>query len=343
MKSSATPVRSVRHHRWQAAPITLIALAALSACGGGSEESGGSITNTDAQGYAADAATMPAEAGAALSAATDALKGSVTAAMAQSAAIEAAAAEKGGAGQQATTPTVTHACPRGGSVSWVADGPTLALLLNGRLDAGETYNITYNNCGTAITRVVLNGSLRVAVTAADATGFDITTTATALSSTNLAGARYLLDGTVRQQWSSTDAAGGGASLSNHVTTQLLTLTATIGARQSRYELRNVDWTETAVLDANAALVSRTVSGNLTFFASTPRRPSATLQVATVGTLTFGADGLPQTGGFSLVFGGDKWTATFTATTVTLALDLGNNGSVDRTWTVTREAFQGEAG
>jgi hypothetical protein len=32
-----------------------------------------------------------------------------------------------------------------------------------------------------------------------------------------------------------------------------------------------------------------------------------------------------------------------ATTVTIALDLANNGSVDRTWTLHRLTFHGEAG
>jgi hypothetical protein len=327
------------------ASITLAALAALSACGGGGDEGSG-ISNADAQGYAADAATMPVVAGATLGAAASALQGSVAAAAAQAgsaAAIDTAAAEKGGAAQEAVSPTVTRGCAGGGSVTWVASGPTLALLTNGRLDAGETYDITYNACAVAFTGEVLNGNARVVVNAADTSGFDITTTATALSSTTLSGARYVLDGSVRQQWTSTATAGGGASIAHRVSTQRLALASTIGSRRANYELRDMDWTVTTVLAANATLVSRTHVGSLTFFASTPRRPNATLQVATVGPLVIGADGLAESGGFSLTFSGDKWTVTYAATTVTIALDIGNNGSVERTWTISRPAFHGDAG
>jgi hypothetical protein len=340
MQTPQSSIRSPLRSSLKRASITLVALAALAACGGGGEETGSGISNADAQGYAADAATMPAAAGEALGAASHALQGSVAAAAAQGAML---AYEKGGATQEAVSPTVTRACARGGSVSWSAEGPTLALLLNGRLDAGETYTITYNACAVAFTGEVLNGSARYDVTAADASGFDITITATALASTKRGGARYELDGSVRQRWTSTETTGGGASVANRVTTQRLTLDTTIGARRATYELRDMDWTETVLFDANAAVLSRTHLGALTLFASTPRRPSATLQVATVGPLVIGPDGQAQSGGFSLTFGGDKWTVTFSGNTVTIALDIGNNGSVDRTWTVTREEFEGSAG
>jgi hypothetical protein len=335
-----------RPPRLPRAALAVLAAAALAACGGGTDRDEG-LSNEQAQGYAADAATMPVAAGTAVGAATLTLQSAVAASGTASAKTggdgEAAAAGADAPAQaQDTGPTTTVPCALGGTVRWVASGLPLAQLVNRRLDAGETYDITYTNCGTAITGVVLDGSLRVVVNAADPTGFDFTTTATALSSTTLHG-RYVLDGTWRHQLAVTTTAGGGTQRVDRLATTLATLTSTVGTRQARYELRRMDWTTTDLWSAGGQPVSRSHNGALELFASTPRRPSATLQVATIGTLVIGADGLADSGGFSVVAGGDKWSVTYGATTVTIALDLGNDGSVERTWTLPRLAFHGEAG
>lgn len=325
------------------AALAALASAALAACGGGGGADDG-VSNEQAQGYAADAATMPVAAGTAVGAATLTLQSAVAAGGTASAKTsgEGDIAAAGQMQPQDTGPVTTVPCALGGSVSWVASGLPLAQLINRRLDAGETYDITYSQCGTAITGVVLDGSLRVVVNAADSTGFDFTTTATALSSTTLQG-RYVLDGTWRHQLTVTTTAGGGTQRVDRLATTLASLTSTVGTRQARYELRNMDWTTTDVWNSASQPVSRSHNGTLELFASTPRRPSATLQVATIGTLVIGADGLAESGGFSVVAGGDKWSVTYAATTVTIALDLGNNGSVERTWTLQRLTFHGEAG
>lgn len=324
------------------APLAALAAAALAACGGGGDDGAG-LSNADAQGYAADAATMPVSASTALDASSKTLKSAVAAG---ASAAQKAAAEGAAVQPLATSPTTTVPCALGGNVSWTASGLPLPQLLNGQLDAGETYEVSFNNCATVITGVVLSGSARIVVTSADSTGSDITTTATALTSTTPNG-QYVLDGTVRQVIGSTATGSGGTQFSNRVITQRLALASRIttasGTRQASYELRNMDWTSTTLFNANDQVQSRTHQGTLELFASTPRRPSATLQVATVGTLVVGSDGFATSGGFSLAFGGDKWTVTYAATTITIALDIGNNGSVDRTWTLARLAFHGDAG
>lgn len=340
----APALRSPRRGAWRMAALSALATAALAACGGGGNE-GASLSNEEAQGYAADAATMPVTASSAVSTATLTLQSAVASAgtaLAKPDPGETTAEAPGDAQALDTGPTRTVPCALGGNVSWVASGLPLAQLLNRQLDAGETYDITYNNCATAITGVVLNGQARVVVNAADTTGFDLATTATALSSTTLQG-RFVLDGAWRHQLRVTTTTSGGTERSNRLTTPLATLSSTIGTRQARYELRQTDWTTTDLWDATGRLVTRSHNGTLDLLASTPRRPSATLQVATLGTLVIGADGLADSGGFSIVIGGDKWSVTYGATTVTIALDLGNNGSSDRTWTLPRLVFHGEAG
>ncbi len=335
--------RVVRRRSLRLAALSTLAAAALAACGGGGADGDEGLSNDEAQGYAADAATMPVTAGTGVSAATVTLQAAVASAgIAPAKTGDTALEAPGDARALDTSPTTTVPCALGGSVSWVASGLPLAQLLNRQLDAGETFDISYSNCATAITGVVLTGTARVVVHAADTTGFDLSTTATALTSTTPQG-RFVLDGTWRHQLRVTTLATGGTERVNRLATPLATLSSTVGARQARYELRNMDWTTTDVWNGAGRPVSRSHNGTLDLFASTPRRPSATLQVATIGTLVIGSDGLADSGGFSVVVGGDKWSVTYAATTVTIALDLANNGSVDRTWTLPRLTFHGEAG
>lgn len=346
VRSSFAPSFAVARLATQSA-----ALLALAACGGGAGDGGSdnaAVSDDTAQGYAADAAIMPATAGAALSAATAALQAAVAtpaaaaAKPADAASAEALQAASGGSAALATTATTSVPCALGGSVSWVASGLPLAELLNRRLDAGETYDISYNACGTAITGVVLSGTAKVVVNAADASGFDLATTATTLTATTPHG-RFVLDGAWQHRLSTGTDASGATTRANRLATASATLTSTIGARQARYELRDMDWTVTDTFDAGDRFVSRAHNGHLELFASTPRRPSATLGVATIGTLLIGSDGLAVSGGFSLMAGGDKWSVTYGSATVTIALDIGNDGSTDRTWTLQRLVFHGDAG
>jgi hypothetical protein len=336
-------LRPLAHRPGSARALAAMSLMALAACGGGGsgDDDRTQISDDTAQGYAADAATMPVTAGTALSAATATLQTALTTATAAAA---KPAGDEGGAiaTTQATTPTTTVLCALGGSVSWVVSGLPLADLLNRRLDAGESYDITYSACATAITGVVLNGTARVVVNAADASGFDLATTATALTATTPQG-RFVLDGRWQHQLHVSTDAGGGTTRVSRFATPLATLTSTVNTRQARYELRDMDWTVTDTFNSSGQPVSRAHNGRLELFASTPRRPSATLGVATLGTLVIGSDGLAVSGGFSLVAGGDKWSVTYGATTVTIALDIGNDGSTERTWTLQRLVFHGEAG
>ncbi|MCW5635823.1 MAG: hypothetical protein KIT17_20975 [Rubrivivax sp.] len=334
-------------YRVRRACVVATAATLLAACGGGgNSDDGGAVSDQNAEGYAADAATMPVMAGTTASAATVTLQSAVAAATAAPAkpAAEGATLESGSGEARALASTGTNVvpCALGGTVSWVASGPALDLLLNRRLDAGETYDVSYNNCATAITGVVLNGTVQVVVNAADTTGFDLSTTATGLTATTAQG-RFVLNGSWQHQLRVTGTANGGTERVNRLVTPLATLDSTVGTRQARYELRQMDWTATDLWNGSGALVSRSHDGALTLFASTPRRPSATLQVATLGTLVIGADGLATSGGFSLVIGGDKWSVSYGATAVTIELDIGNNGSVERTWVVQRLFFHGEAG
>lgn len=305
--------------------------ALLAACGGGStygvEQA---LSSETAQGYAADSQAMPLAATTTVQVATLTLESALR-----------------GGGLTPTTPgpqsAVTATCSNGGSISFSISGGTPGQRLNGLLDAGETYSISFDNCGHLDDNGVLDGSLTLVVTAYSPSDADLTHAANALRLSNSQG-RYTLQGSIREQRSSAATAGGGRRLTSRQTSSGLGLQSVVAGRNSSYELRSLDWTVVCVLDMSGLLVQRTHQGTLMLAASTPRRPNATLQVATQGTLVASDNGLyAAQGSFSLATNQDRIAVSYGATTVTLELDLGNNGSIDRRWTLPRLSFDGEAG
>lgn len=315
----------------------LLALA-LAACGGGGGGDEG-LSNDTAQGYAADAQAVPVQAATLLDNAATALE----AALGESAPLAA----EGRAQALRAVPAVagfsfTVGCAGGGTVSFNISGGTVASRSNSQLDAGEVYELSFAACTSATGGAVLDGSLVLSVTAWSPSAADFSHTATALRLSTTQ-ASYRLDGSVRNQRSTVPTAAGGKTITSQLSSAGVQLLSTVGTRQSSYELKALDWTVVRTLSASGALQARTHQGTLTLAASTPRRPNATLQVATQGALTVGSDGLVAAGRFSLTTGSDRLVVTYDSSAVTLELDLGNDGSVDRRWTVSRAAFDASAG
>jgi hypothetical protein len=341
-------------------PIALAAasLALLSACGGGSESTDSSLSNDAAQGYSADASTMPVSAAAALEAAATALEAGVLGSSGSSAGTSDAG---GGSGAEratalqatpnrttalatplATTRPVITACPGGGSVSWIASGPTLALLLNGQLDAGESYEATFNACAGTTPGLTLDGRFNLSVAASSSTAADLGLTATDLQ-VSAAQVRVVVNGNLRSQRSNATNASGGTAMTSRLTSASVTLASTVATRLGSYELRNLDWSVVRTRNAAGELLSTAHLGSLNLATSTTRRPAATLQIVTAGSLTLASDGAAAQGSYSLVTATDKVSTVYGSGTVTFSLDLGNNGSVERSWTINRSSFLGEAG
>jgi len=322
-------------------PFTLAATAAaalLAACGGGGYDADTGLSTEVAQGYAADAASMPVQAATGVDASVVALE----AALAASGTSASREQPQVSALLETTLPGGTVACANGGTLTWGVSGGTSQTQLNGQLDAGESYVVTYAACGTG-SGVVLDGAVTLAVTARSSSASDLTLTATALQQTTAMG-QFVLDGSQRWQRSVVATSGGGTQVTGQLSSSgSITLASTISARRASYTLNSLDWTVVKTFDANGALVSRTHQGNLSLAASTPRRPNATLQISTQGALTLASDGLAAQGGFVVVTRYDKITGNYGSGTVTLMLDIGNDGSIDRTWTLTRPTFNGEAG
>lgn len=326
---------AIPHRRLAGVAATTLAAALLGACGGGGGDAGGDgFTQQNAQGYAADAVTMPVTAASGIDAATGALEAGLAGAASAAAPVRPLAATPQDLSGSAT-------CANGGSVAWTVSGGTATTQGNGQLDAGETYAVTFTACATD-DGPVLDGGLTLAVNDRTASSLDLTHTASALQLTTPTG-QFTLGGSWRHQRSRLATEAGGTQLTSHLTSSGVTLASVIGARQASYTLNALDWTVVRSFDASGALVSRSHQGSLSLAANTPRRPAATLQVTTQGVLTLGSDGLAAQGSFTVVTSRNTIACTYGDGTALLTLDLGSDGTIDRTWTLTRTDFDGGAG
>lgn len=312
--------------------IVVASAAALAACGGGSTEdtSGTSISTEVAQGYAADAGTMPVAAATGVEAAVGALESAVSA---------TTGADR--AQPQAVQPqaTLSAQCVRGGSVTWQASGGTA--LGNGQLDTGEIYTVSYDGCVTGDGGPTIDGSLSLTVNARSTGRLAYTMTATKLTFTQ-GTLEYVLDGNVSEDRRSlTDVTG--TQVTGDLTSTGLSLESTIGSRQATYRLNTLAWTVVRTFDANGRLVTRSHQGTLELSANTPRRPDASLAISTVGSTIVGSDGFISAGTYTVRTSRDTVRCEHGGGTVTLSLDRGNDGTIDRVWTLTRTVFLDGAG
>lgn len=322
-------------HRLPLPGAIAVALLALSACGGGGD---GGLTNEVAQGYAADSTTMTVSAASGLDSAASALETGLTGSPA--AQLMQAQSAQPDAGP-VTGASGTANCAAGGTVSWSISGGTAASQVNGQLDAGEVYAVTYASCATGDGTLVLDGGLTLTVNTKTSTSSNLTlATATGgLTGTTALGS-FTYQGSVTRARTVVTNPDGSWQSTGLLSSSGLTLTTT---RPASYTLNSLSWTVVKNFDAAGALTSRTHQGTLNLAASTPRRPNATLQITTQGALTIGSDGLANAGSFSVVTSRNRIVGTYGNGTITLQLDLGDDGTIDRTWVLTRSVYNSAAG
>ena len=332
----------MRHARSARRPL-LPALAAallLAACGGGDDAE--DLATEVAQGYAADAVTMSVAGTTTVDVSADVLEGAVATAAAAAAQREQLLAAQVGPTASAT---LTAACPTGGSVSWTVTGDA-ATIGNGQLDAGETFAVVYNACGSAGGGSI-DGSATFTVTARSASLLAFTHTTNALTQTTTNGS-FVHSGSVSVSRSEAALAGGGREVTRRVTSPGVTLQSRIGTvagtRVATYQLNALDWTVTRTYGSSNELTARRHQGSASLATSTPRRPNATLDVTAEGTLTLDGAGVAAAeGSFTVVTARHRIRCVYGAGIATLTLDLGNDGSVDRTWVITLTRLAGDAG
>lgn len=319
--------------RFTLTAASIAAVCVLAACGGSGGDddapSSAGITNEVAEGYAADSGAMPVVAADGVDLAVETVEAGLAA---------------GVAAGRVTTMAVdgSRACAGGGTVSWTVTSANAGDESNGQLDAGEVVDVDYAACIAADGTTTLDGSLKLTVTARDASSSDLALLLSGLKITKPAGS-FTVGGGMRLQRETAAVAGGGSERRRTLSSESIAMATLIGQRESNYNLRDVDWAVVKTYDAGGALVSRSHDGALTLEADNPRRPDAQLAIATDGALTVGSDGYVAAGRLVATSTENQLSATWAAGSVTITLDLGRDGSIDRTWTITRETLLGRVG
>jgi hypothetical protein len=158
--------------------LGILGVALWSACGGGgSEPPPDSLSNAAAISYAANAGVVGADAASALDATLLTATDLVVASASES---RAATGRK----QALSTSTGALACAGGGSAGLtITNAAEPAAELDGRLDAGEVYELAFSACRGAGSGVALSGALTMTVNSTSSNGATVTFATTTLSAT----------------------------------------------------------------------------------------------------------------------------------------------------------------
>ncbi|MBP5990286.1 MAG: hypothetical protein KA766_09775 [Piscinibacter sp.] len=300
-----------------AAATALLAL--LAACGGGGGDAGApanGVTQTEAQSMSANSAVLPA----------DSVEGQASILSTTRAVVAAGSA------------STTVNCPGGGTAQFTVTGGNA--LGNGQLDAGEIYSVTYTNCTGAAGAATLNGSATLTVVTASGGTTQVNT-----ATQNLQIALPLRTLTVNGSSTLTETVadnGGGVIVTTHRwTSPQIVLTSVRNARTSTFTLSNVDQTR-AVTTTNGVISARSRSGTITIDAQLPNG-SWTVTTATQGAVSYDANGVPTQGAWTITLPHNIIGISVVPGTLTVTVDWGADGTIDRTWTFTNAQVGSEAG
>lgn len=292
-------------------------MALLAACGGGGD-SGSTpatgVTDTQAQAMSVNSAVVPSET-------TDA----ATALLSTTQAVVA-----GGTASQ------TFNCAGGGTAVFTATGSNLG---NGQLDAGEVYNVTYTNCVGSTGAASLSGSATLTVVSAAAGAVEVTTSTSGIVVT-LPQRVLTLNGTSTLS-QTVVTSGASTTTTNHWTSPQIVVTSQRNARNSSFTLTGIDITR-SITTTNGVISARSSSGTHTMNAVLPNG-TWTVTTATNGAVSYDANGVPTQGAWTITLPNNRIGVSVVPGTLTVTVDFGADGSIDRTYTFTSAAIGAEAG
>lgn len=288
-------------------------LALLAACGGGGDAAT-DVTDTQAQAMSVNSAVVPSET-------TDA----ATALLSTTQVVVA-----GGTANQ------TFNCAGGGTAEFTATGSNLG---NGQLDAGEVYTVTYSNCVGSAGAASLNGIATLTVVSAAAGSVVVDTTTSGIVIT-LPQRTLTLNGSSRLS-QTVVTSGAGTTTTNHWTSPQIVVTSQRNARSSTFTLTGIDITR-SITTTNGVITARSHSGTHTMNAVLPNG-SWTVTTATQGAVSFDANGVPTQGAWTITLPNNRILVSVVPGTITVQLDFGADGSIDRTFTINAATGVAEAG
>ena len=324
---------------------TLLLVAALTACGGGSSDAGTS------NGISAPLATQQAANASQVSdSVTAALDASETTAQAVIAAyaslalsapdMSALSSTDGVTAQPAALTSVPVTCPGGGGATVTITGGTQDSVLNGELDAGETYQLSFATCRAAASSAPINGSLTMTVQTASGSEISIALAANALQVTLPQGVATLT-GSATGQITRSTLADGSTEQTSHFVSSSLALSTLFNGRSSEFNLSAVDVTRQSAWLLGTQ-VSSSFSGRYTLEATLPSG-LFNYTVSTLGSVNYSSSGVPTAGAWTINLPGSLVSATVSGTLATITLDNGKDGTIDRTVTLPVQQLLNEAG
>jgi hypothetical protein len=288
----------------------------LSACGGGGDASTASTNTTDSAGTM-DAASVSSSGNPDSSSATEVSQEATTAA--EATLVSTQAVVTAGPASQ------TVNCPGGGTAVYTVTGG----IDDSTLTTGEVYSLSFNQCKGSAGAVAVNGSATVTIDEASLNTVSATLAYNALtakltrSSLVLSGSATMgvaLERTFTQE-------GIAQTRTASFTADSLAVTRSTSARSTTYGLSAVDITQTTKTLADV-VTSTSLSGTASFVATWPSKQySATFQAQ--GDVSF-TDGQPTAGQWQVATPNTLITVVAANGTVTVAIDLGKDGVVDRT-------------
>lgn len=295
---------------------TLSLVAMLAACGGGSDvpPPSNNVSADGAKNASANAAAIPNDSATALSAVISTAEAVVAAGSA----------------------TAVISCPGGGTATYTVTGP---LPLNHQLDAGETYSLVFNNCRSATGAEAITGAFTLNVTAKTADSITVETATNNVVVT-------LPRGDIVLNGSSTisrtiQTAGNVTTITTHWVTPNFSVVSHRNGRTTSFSYTNVDITRTVVL-TNGQFTSASYSGTSTLSWVWPGG-SFSVTFATQGTVGCAQDGTPTQGTITITLPNDRITITVVPGTVTVTVDFGKDGIIDRTYIFTVTELMNGAG
>jgi hypothetical protein len=301
-------------HPFTPVAFTAVLCAALSACGGGGDAATTSSGSPTMSASAAGSTSNPESASATMVA-----QESSTATEATLASTQAVVA----GGMSGSTVN----CPGGGTAVYQLSGGTD----DGVLAAGEVYSLTFTQCAGQAGAVAVSGQASVTI---DSLGFNQLGATLAFQSltAQLSRSNVVLNGGVSVGLSQTNTVSNGVLTSQQVASlnsTSLSVTRSTAARSTRYGLSAVDLTQTTNSQAGT-VTSTSLSGSATLQATWP---SAAYQATLLaqGDVVFEA-GLPTSGQWLVTLPNSAITVVAADGMVTVSIDLGKDGTVDRTQT-----------
>lgn len=308
------------HVKSRSALLVSAAMAAwLTACGGGDDPppADNSVSQEKAQAMSADSSAMS----------TDGTDGSQALVETTQAVVASGSASQ------------TVNCAGGGTAVFTVTGGSLAQLTNGQFDAGEVYSVTFDACRGRAGAVALTGTATLTVVSAGAGVLAVDT-----ATQNLQVALPLRTLTYN----------GNSSLSQTVTTNGA-ITTTVNrwtsprievrsvratGRTSTFTLSDVDLSRTFV-QTGGVISARRAGGTYTLDAVLPNG-SWSITVATQGAVDYDANGVPTQGAWTITLPNHIIGVNVVPGTLTVTVDIGADGSIDRTYVFSAATVVAEA-